>query len=108
MKKIQMIKLAKVIRSKNSGPFELTFDIIFKTRAIYEKIKKKKIISKAFVRRLYNVTGKKILNICYFEPAKAVKITIARSIGSGDVGETDVYGAQQHMPLVNAMINWGK
>jgi len=27
---------AKLIRSKNSGPFELTFDIIFKTRADYE------------------------------------------------------------------------
>jgi len=106
MKKVPMTKLAKVIRSKNSGPFELTFDIIFKTREIYEKMKKRKIINRAFVRRLYNVTDKKILNIVYFEPAKAIKITIARSIGSGDVGETDVYGAQQHMPLVNAMVAW--
>ena len=106
MKKVPMTKLAKVIRSKNSGPFELTFDIIFKTREIYEKMKKRKSINRDFVRRLYNVTDKKILNIVYFEPAKAIKSTIARSIGSGDVGETDVYGAQQHMPLVNAMVAW--
>ena len=36
----------------------------------------------------------------YFDPAKAVKITIVRPISSGALGETDVYGAQQHAPLM--------
>ena len=40
------------------------------------------------------------MNIIYFDPAKAVKITIVRPIPSGSLGETDVYGAQQHSPLI--------
>ena len=30
MEKHKLIELASVIRSKNSGPYELTFDVIFK------------------------------------------------------------------------------
>ena len=32
--------IARVIRSKNSGPFLLTFDIIFNDESVYEKAKK--------------------------------------------------------------------
>ena len=36
-----------------------------------------------------------------FAPALAVKITLPREIASGDVGDRDVYGAQQHAPLLD-------
>jgi hypothetical protein len=35
-KKVSIIDLVKIIRSKNAGPFELTFDIIFKDKETYE------------------------------------------------------------------------
>lgn len=38
-------QVAKLIRSKNSGPFELTFDVILKDRATYEKVRDAKIIN---------------------------------------------------------------
>ena len=38
MKK-RLFDLAAVIRSKNSGPFELTLDIFFEDRAVYEAVK---------------------------------------------------------------------
>jgi hypothetical protein len=44
------------------------------------------------------------MNVIYFDPAKAVKITIVRPIPSGSLGETDVYGAQQHSPLIKLNI----
>ena len=31
--------IASVIRSKNSGPYELTFDVIFKEFEMYQKVK---------------------------------------------------------------------
>ena len=105
---MKLLNLAKVIRSKNSGPFELTYDVIFKSRSIYDRIKKENIINKAFVSKVIKVTDKKILKICYFDPVGAVKITIARTVPSGALGDTDIYGAQQHMPLVNAEIKWRK
>ena len=44
------------------------------------------------------------LSIVWFDKARAVKATIRRPLASGDVGERDVYGAQQHAPLMNLEI----
>nr|MBP6454873.1 DUF4387 family protein [Bacteroidales bacterium] len=49
---------------------------------------------------LYEIEESDIISLVYFDPAKAVKITIVRPIPSGALGETDVYGAQQHAPLM--------
>lgn len=38
----KLIDIASVIRSKNSGPYELTFDIIFKDVEMYKKSKRGK------------------------------------------------------------------
>ena len=37
MAQYKLIDVASVIRSKNSGPFELTFDVIFKDFDMYSK-----------------------------------------------------------------------
>ena len=91
---------AKVIRSKNSGPFELTLDIIFKDRGYYELFKKKHIITAAAIARLYGVPERDVLKVVYFEPSYAIKVTLKRRIPSGAPGDTDIYGAQQHAPLL--------
>lgn len=93
--------IASVIRSKNSGPYELTFDVIFKDFDMYEKVKEAGSINKDNFAALYNIPQSDIISLIYFDPAKAVKITIVRPITSGALGETDVYGAQQHAPLMN-------
>lgn len=93
--------IASVIRSKNSGPYELTFDVIFKEFDMYNKVKAAKSINEKVFAELYNIPESDIINLVYFDPAKAVKITIVRPIPSGALGETDVYGAQQHSPLMN-------
>ena len=98
----KLIDVASVIRSKNSGPYELTFDVIFKDFDMYEQVKDAKAINEKDFAKLYNISEDDIINIVYFDPAKAVKITIVRPIPSGALGETDVYGAQQHSPLMNS------
>jgi hypothetical protein len=97
--KRNILEAAKVIRSKNSGPYELTLDIMFKNREFYELFKKRRIINAALISRLYRVPQRDILRIVYFEPSHAVKVTLRRRIPSGAPGETDIYGAQQHAPL---------
>ena len=39
-----------------------------------------------------------------YDVAYAIKITIPRLVPSGDPGDTDVYGAQQHAPLLDIEI----
>lgn len=99
-----IIEYAEVIRSKNAGPYELTFDIIFKDKKIYERVKEKKLINKNLISRLYGIEENKISSIIFFEPARAIKITIVRSLSAGAPGERDVYGAQQHVPLLSIEI----
>ncbi len=104
--KHKLTDIASVIRSKNSGPYELTFDIIFKDFETYEKVKAAKAINKDNFTPLYKIPESQIISLVYFDPAKAVKITIVRPIPSGSLGETDVYGAQQHAPLMGLEIDY--
>jgi len=53
--KRSIMKVAQVIRSKNSGPYELTLDIIFKERRYYELFKKKKLVTAGKIASLYGV-----------------------------------------------------
>lgn len=99
--KVKLTDIAGIIRSKNSGPYELTLDIMFNEFADFEKVCAAKVIDEATVCRLYRITPDQIINIIEFQPAKAIKITMKRPICSGDLGETDVYGAQQHAPLLD-------
>ena len=46
-----------------------------------------------------------VLELVAFTPAAAIKITIRRPRTVGDVGETDVYGAQQHAPLLGVVLD---
>lgn len=99
--KISLLDITDVIRSKNSGPYELTFDIMFKDQDSFQKVCDAKIINEELICRLYRIPASDIINIVEFKPAKAIKVTIKRPICSGDLGETDVYGAQQHAPLLD-------
>jgi len=97
--------LADVIRSKNAGPYELTFDIMFKTEEIYRAVASSGVISKESFGALYGIPPADIMEIIHFDPAKAIKVTIARPVPSGDLRETDVYGAQQHAPLMHYTVD---
>ena len=98
-------ELTSIIRSKNSGPYELTLDMMFVSKEVYQKVCMSNAINESVICSLYKITSDKIINIVHFEPANAIKITIVRPMCSGDLGETDVYGAQQHAPLLDLVID---
>ena len=97
---IRLVDIASVIRSKNSGPYELTLDIIFRDRDIYEKVKRAGVIHRGLISRIYGLSEEEVRDIIEFDPAGAIKINLKRPTVSGDVGDTDIYGAQQHAPLL--------
>ena len=92
--------IALVVRSKNTSPFTYSLDIMFKTARDYEDFKSRGLIDKALVAELYGIGQEKVLDIIYFDPALAIKICLPREISSGAPGDRDVYGAQQHAPLL--------
>lgn len=106
MGKKKLTELARVIRSKNAGPFELTFDIIFKDADSYERAKKSGVFSPGLFAELYRIPIEKVLTFCFFDQACAIKATIARPVSSGSAGDSDVFGAQQHAPLLEIEVPW--
>jgi hypothetical protein len=96
--------IAKVIRSKNAGPFEVTFDVMFDDVAAYERVKRAGVITKQGVAAAYRVPLEDVLVCRPYDPAVAFKITIRRPVSSGDILDTDVYGCQQHVPLTRIAV----
>ena len=97
---MKLWQVAKLIRSKNSGPFELTFDVILKDRATYEKVRDAKVINVEWFARTYRLQPE-VVSIINYDAANAIKITIPRPTISGDIDDNDVFGGQQYGPLVD-------
>ncbi len=97
--------IAAVIRSKNAGPYEITFDIIFRDKDRFERAVLQQVITPATIARLYSIDIDQVISVIEFPPALAIKATIIRPIGAGDPGERDVYSAQQHAPLMDIEID---
>jgi hypothetical protein len=104
VKTVPLSELASVIRSKNAGPYELTLDIMFKREEDYLFVKKIQLINRNLIAHIYGISPNEIIDIIYFNPASAIKVSLIRPIVSGAIGESDVYGAQQHAPLLNIQI----
>ena len=95
---------AKVLRSKNSGPFQITLDILFDNEERYQKVKGSGIISRETISRLYRLPLNDVLEPVCYDNALGIKVTYNRPVSSGTAGDRDVYGAQQHGPLMELEI----
>jgi hypothetical protein len=100
---MKLADLAQVIRSKNAGPRRLTLDLMFTTDADYQRVAQSPSLSRENVGARYGVAASDVTVIAY--PAgRAIKIVLARPIMAGDPGDRDVYGAQQHAPLLEVEV----
>lgn len=95
---------ASILRSKNAGPLYITFDIMFDDVDKYEKVKRSDAINKDTIAKAYDVNRENV-EIYIYDLVTSIKITIPRKIISGDLGDDDIYGCQQHIPLSNIAIS---
>jgi hypothetical protein len=96
----RLADLASLIRSKNAGPFELTFDIMFDEPAVYERVKASGALSPALISTIYRVPEEDIL-FFFVDNALAIKISIPRPVFQGDPLDSDSHGGQQYPPLMD-------
>ncbi|MBN9064251.1 MAG: acyl-CoA synthetase [Rhizobiales bacterium 65-9] len=92
-----------LIRSKNAGPFSLTYDIMFSKRELYEHVKASGCITAA---KLADVIGCNSQEMKFFvcDNALAFKFTIPRLHPAGDPADADLHGGQQFAPLMDIEI----
>lgn len=104
MTTVPLSSLATVIRSKNAGPFLLTFDVMFEDAAHFEAAWQSGRFTKAAMAELFGVDGGAITSIFAVPRGQAIKVTMRRPLPQGRLGESDMYGCQQHAPLLDFAI----
>lgn len=95
----QLWELTELIRSKNAGPWQLTFDIMFGHREHFEVFRTSPLVDPSYFAEKYHVPENEV-RVFVYEPALAIKVTIPRPQSAGAPSDTDVFGGQFHSPLV--------
>ena len=103
----RLAELASIIRSKNAGPFRLTFDILFDEEETFQGVVATEAITSQSVAALLSVPEDRISSIHVLPFARAIKITLFRPLPQCAAGERDVYGCQQHTPLMELLVPVG-
>jgi hypothetical protein len=103
---MKMYKLAAVLRSKNAGPFRLTLDILFDADEPYRRVRDSGVLTREHIASLYGIKEESIYGIYHADAARGIKITIDKPAGtaSGDLRCRDLFGGQQHIPLMSVDI----
>ncbi len=99
----RLVDLAQVLRSKNAGALLCTLDMMFEDEATYRRVLDSGAINVQRIADLYGVSNNEV-SIIPYDVAYAIKVTIPRLARSGDPEDSDIYGAQQHAPLLDIEI----
>lgn len=92
--------LAQVIRSKNAGPTQLTIDVFLNDEAAYTHAAQSPALTCAAVALRYGLPVQQVQR--YLLPSiHAIKYVLPRAVVAGSPGDGDVYGAQQHGPMLD-------
>ena len=100
---VRLATLAKLIRSKNAGPFWITFDIMFDSDADFERAVRAGVITKPWIARIWGRNEADIVLVA-LPQARAIKFSFPRRPVQGDPGEMDQYAGQQYAPLLDLEI----
>ena len=96
-------ELARLIRSKNAGPFELTFDIMLAEPEVYARVRDSGALTREMVAAHYGLPPDEVkFFVC--DNALAFKASIPRPVFQGDLLDSDNHGGQQYAPLMEIEI----
>ncbi|MFJ8862408.1 DUF4387 domain-containing protein [Streptomyces sp. NPDC102451] len=89
-----------LVRSKNAGPFTLTFDFMCHDRAAFDALVASGFLDKGLFAELYGADPEDILVVNH-PLALAVKVSLPRPTVQGELRDSDCYAGQQYAPLMD-------
>ncbi len=95
----RLVDVATAIRSKNAGLFRVTCDVMFDDAATYRAVRDSGVITAELVSKLYRIPVEDVVSVVAHDPGQGIKITVKRQRVSGNPGDPDILGCQQHAPL---------
>lgn len=88
------------VRSKNAGPFWVTFDLFFDGPENYRKYHNSGALSPALFARLYG-TDPSLVKRIPVEGLSMVKISYPRATPQGGMEERDMHSGQQYVRILD-------
>ncbi|MBD3004927.1 MULTISPECIES: DUF4387 domain-containing protein [unclassified Streptomyces] len=98
-----LLDYCSLVRSKNAGPFTLTFDFMCHDQAAYDALVATGFLDKHLFATLYGADPDRILVVNH-PSALAVKVSLPRPTVQGGPHDTDCYAGQQYAPLMDMEI----
>lgn len=95
-----LFEMCSLIRSKNAGPFVLTFDFMLSSLENYADAKRAQPLRADVLAAQYGVPAERI-TVVYHDSAMAIKVSMPRPVFQCDLGDSDCYGGQQYVPLLD-------
>ena len=98
-----MVKVRDVcshVRSKNAGPYWVTFDLFFDGPDMFRRYHDNPALSPDLFARLYGTDPASVKRIAV-DSLNMVKISYARATPQGGVEERDMHSGQQYVRLLN-------
>ena len=100
---LPLTELASVIRSKNAGPLCVTLDLFFRDQESYERAAQSDALNINAIAALYGLLRTQIRRFDMPE-ILAIKLSMPRTVCACHPGDGDLYGAQQHGPLLSLRV----
>lgn len=94
-----LLDIAVVIRSKDAGINQQTYDVIFRTCDDYEMPLRSNLFHRSSIATILQAPAERVIGTYHVGARKAIKITLERWTISGSADDRDVFGAQQQRAL---------
>ena len=98
---MDIIDRIAVLRSKNAGPFLVTFDIVFREAQDFQEIKKQ--LTKENIAAAFRVDPATVVSYDFFDELLATKISLKRRLPCGHPGDPDCFAMNQEEPLAGLL-----
>jgi len=92
--------VARLIRSKNAGPFWLTIDVFFAGPADFRRAAASPLTDPELIAGLYQVPADAV-QVFLLDQLDAIKISFPRPVVQGALTDADLHAGQQYIPLLS-------
>jgi hypothetical protein len=101
---VRLGDIARLVRSKNAGPFWLTIDVFFSDDVGYAMAAGPDVVDAERVAALYDVEPTSVL-IFRDAALRTIKISFPRPVGQGSAADRDLHAGQQFILLAEMRID---
>ena len=95
-----LLDLCALVRSKNAGPFVLTFDFVAKSSDAYARLVASEALTPELFAKIFHVRPDQV-EVSHVPLALAMKVSMPRPTVQGSLADSDAYAGQQYGPLMS-------